>query len=94
MSGAPVVSAAFDRPSYAQGDTATLTITVAADTRPQTTQRTAVIRGHDEEGNNVTVTVVTDVVVQVPDSFTVDSVVWEDTGAAFTVNGLQAVGTA
>lgn len=94
MSQIPKVTATADKTEYRQGDPVVVTFAVDADTRDQATKRTVTFSGHDDEGNSVSATVTTTVITQVADTFTLDSVIWEDTGAAFAVNGLQAGGTA
>lgn len=94
MSQVPVVTAASDRAEYAQGDPVTVTFSVEEDTRDEPVTRTITWAGHDDEGNTVdgSTTIVSH--RQVLDSFTLDSVSWEDTGVQFAVTGLQATGTA
>lgn len=94
MAVAPQVTARTDKATYRTGDPITVTFTVAADTRDQSTSRTVNFTGHDDEGNAVTGNITTIVVTQVPDTFTLDSVTWADTGVRLTVSGLQATGTA
>lgn len=91
---APTISATLDKPSYVKGKTVVLTLTVQDEPRTVTTERTATLSGHDDEGNLVTAVVTTSVATQVPDNFTLDSVVWDDTGVAWQVDGLQATSVA
>jgi len=94
MAGAPKVTATFDKAEYPQGATATLTFAVEADTYDIVENRVAVAHGHDDEGNDVEVRVTTKVRKTLSDSFTLTSVVWEDTGEAFAISGLKATAKA
>jgi uncharacterized protein YjdB len=94
MAAVPAVTVTADQPEYVTGQTVTLTFSVPADTRDQVTPRSIVWQGRDGEGNVVDGTLQVNVHVTVPDTFLLDFVRWEDTGAGFAVSGLTATGTA
>ena len=94
---APTVTPSLDKSSYNAGETVTLTVAVQDVPRTVTTPRTATLTGVDDEGNEVTAQVTTQVKSQVPDKFRLTSVKWDDTGVAWSLsqtNPLQATSVA
>jgi hypothetical protein len=87
---------AFDRPSYRQGDPVTVTFTAEGEPYDVETTRAATFKGawDDAPDQPVVLQLSTSVMVQTPNRLTIHEGSWDDTGAPFVINGLQATGTA
>jgi len=91
---APTVTATLNKTSYNSGDAVEVTFTVQDAPVQVPHDRTITWTGKDGEGNAVSGSLTTTVMVPEPDTFTLDSVKWSDTNTPLTIAGHKATGVA